>query len=150
MRFDPYTEGTPWYDDVLILARHLTRGPLEPQLSQLVEVRCSQIAGCAFCLNLHTGWARRAGVAQEKLDTLAGWREASVFDVRERAALGLADGMTRIGDGRRVDEATWTTAREQFDDSELAALLYLIGLINLWNRINVAVELPHDHDLPRR
>jgi alkylhydroperoxidase family enzyme len=85
-----------------------------------------------------------------KLDLLAGWRETSSFDDRERAALGLAEAMTRVGDGGRVDEATWSTARDAFDDEELSALLYLVGLINIWNRINVAVELPSDHPLPAR
>ncbi len=113
-----------------------------------MEIRVSQITGCAFCLTLHTGFARRAGVPQARLDTLAGWREAKGFDDPERAALGLAEAMTRVGDGSRVDERTWATAREHFDDTELAALLYLIGLINVFNRINVAVALPSNHRLP--
>jgi alkylhydroperoxidase family enzyme len=56
--------------------------------------------------------------------------------------------MTRIGDGLRVEDHIWLAARDQFSDAELAALLYLIGLINVWNRINVTVELPSDHELP--
>jgi AhpD family alkylhydroperoxidase len=150
MRFDPYATGGEWYQDVLSLAGHLSRGPLEASICQLVEVRVSQITGCGFCLSLHSDWARRAGVDQSKLDTLAGWRESPMFDERECAALALAEAMTRLGDGRRVDELVWSAAREQFNDLELAALLYLIGLINIWNRINVAVELPSDHELPKR
>jgi len=65
-----------------------------------------------FCLRLHSDGARKASVDQAELDALAGWREASGFDERERAAL--------------------------------------FGLINVWNRINVAVELPSDHELPKR
>jgi AhpD family alkylhydroperoxidase len=109
----------------------------------------SQINGCSFCLGLHTERARKAGVDQVKLDTLAGWQDAPQFDKRERAALGLAEAMTRLGDGRRVDDETWLAAREAFDDDEIGALLYLVGLINVWNRINVAVELPSDHNLPK-
>lgn len=92
--------------------------------------------------------ARKAGASQGKLDTLAGWRDSTEFTARERAALGLAEAITRIGDGRRVDDVTWAVAREELNDDELAALLYLIGLINVWNRINVAVELPSDHPRP--
>jgi AhpD family alkylhydroperoxidase len=147
VRFDPYATGANWYEDVLALAGHLAQGPLDAALSQLVAIRVSQITGCAFCLGLHTSWARQVGVDQAKLDRLAGWREAPEFDRRERAALGLAEEMTRVGDGRRVDGATWLGAREQFEDDELAALLYLVGLINVWNRINIAVELPSDHVL---
>jgi AhpD family alkylhydroperoxidase len=148
MRFDPYTAGTPWYRDVLTLAGHLARGPLDRAVSQLVEVRVSQITGCAFCLGLHSDGARQAGVDQAKLDRLAGWRDSPGFDERERAALGLAEAMTRVGDGERVDEIIWQAARDQFTDEELAALLFLVGLINVWNRINVTVELPGDHELP--
>jgi AhpD family alkylhydroperoxidase len=149
VRFDPYAQGGQWYHDVLALAGHLARGPLDRAICQLVEVRVSQITGCAFCLSLHSETARGAGVDQAKLDTLAGWREASAFDERERAALDLAEAMTRVGDGNRVDQPVWVAARQQFSDEELAALLYLVGLINVWNRINVAVELPVDHQLPK-
>jgi AhpD family alkylhydroperoxidase len=148
LRFDPYRNGERWYQDLRTLAGHLARGPLDPAMCQLVEVRASQITGCAFCLGLHTAGARRGGVDQAKLDALAGWPDSPSFDQRERAALGLTEAMTRLGDGRRVDEATWSAARTQFDDGELAALLYLIGLINVFNRINVTVELPGDHPLP--
>ena len=148
MRFDPYAAGTPWYQDVLTLAGHLAHGPLDRALCQLVEVRVSQITGCAFCLGLHSDWARKAGVDQATLDTLAGWRDSPAFDEHERAALGLAEAMTRVGDGERVDEVIWRATRGQFNDEELAALLFLVGLINVWNRINVAVELPSDHQLP--
>jgi AhpD family alkylhydroperoxidase len=148
MRFDPYAKDGQWYQDVLTLSGHLARGPLDAALCQLVEVRVSQITGCAFCLLLHSDGARKARVDQAKLDALAGWREGSGFDERERAALDLAEAMTRLGDGKRVDDLVWSAARQQFGDEELAALLYLVGLINIWNRINVAVELPSDHELP--
>ena len=150
MRFDPYANGGPFYEDVLTLAGHLARSPLDMALCQLVQVRVSQITGCSFCLVLHSEGARRAGVVPSKLDALAGWPEAPSFDERERAALGLAEAMTPRGDGLRVEDDIWDAARGQFDDGELAALLYLIGLINVWNRINLAVELPSDHELPQR
>jgi AhpD family alkylhydroperoxidase len=150
VRFDPYAHGQQWYEDLVVLAGHLARGPLDPAICRLVEIRVSQVNGCAFCLGLHLDWARRSGVDQAKLDLLAGWREAPLFDPRERAALGLAEAMTRVGDGRRVDEPTWSAARQQFDDAELAALLQVIGLIDTWNRINVTVELAGDHRLPGR
>jgi AhpD family alkylhydroperoxidase len=148
MRFDPYRMGAGYYQDVLGLSSHLRQGPLDEGVSQLVQIRVSQINGCAFCLKLHTGMARRAGVDHDKLDLLAGWRDAPMFSEAERAALDLAEEMTRIGDGSRVGEGTWSTARAVFNDDELAGLLYLVGLINVWNRINVTVDLPSDHQLP--
>jgi AhpD family alkylhydroperoxidase len=150
MRFDPYSgTAAQYYQDVRALSGHLRSGPLDASLGDLVEIRVSQITGCAFCLNLHTGIARRRGVAQAKLDALAGWRDSSEFTPKERSALELAETMTRIGDGARVDDEVWSLARGAFNDEELGALLYLIGLINLWNRINIAVQLPSDYALPR-
>lgn len=148
MRFDPYASDTTAYGHLLDLSRHLGRSTLDPGPRALVEVRVSQITGCAFCLGLHTRSARRAGVPEAKLDLLAGWREAGVFDERERAALALAEEATRISDGRRVSEAVWVAARALFSDDELSALLYTVGLIKFWNVLNVTCEFPADGDLP--
>jgi alkylhydroperoxidase family enzyme len=79
---------------------------------------------------------------------LAGWRDSSEFTPKERSALELAEAMTRIGDGARVDDEMWSVASGIFTDEELSALLYLVGLINVWNRINIAVQLPGDYVLP--
>lgn len=149
MRFDPYTGSADrYYQDVRALSSHLRGGPLDASLSDLVEIRVSQITGCAFCLNLHAGIARGRNAAQAKLDTVAGWRDSSNFTTKERSALELAEAMTRIGDGARVDDEVWSAARAAFTDGELNALLYLIALINVWNRINIAVQLPDDYVLP--
>jgi AhpD family alkylhydroperoxidase len=150
MRFDPYSgPAARYYQDVRALSNHLRSGPLDASLGDLVEIRVSQITGCAFCLNLHAGIARRRGVTQAKLDAVAGWRDSSEFTPKERSALELAEAMTRIGDGARVDDEVWSGARGVFNDEELSALLYVVGLINVWNRINIAVQLPGDYALPR-
>lgn len=142
MRFDPYIADPDAYGHVLRLARHLAGRPLDPAIRNLVELRASQINGCAYCLELHSSSARLAEVAQRKLDLLAGWREAPEFSSRERAALALAEEMVRIGDGSNVSDATWARVRTEFDDDEIAGLLYTIGLIGLWNTLNVAVGSP--------
>jgi AhpD family alkylhydroperoxidase len=148
VRFDPYSgHAAGYYGDVRALSTRLRRSALDAGLGDLVEIRVSQITGCAFCLNLHAGIARRRGISQTKLDALAGWRESLEFTPRERAALELAEAMTRIGDGARVEDEVWAAAREVFSDEELSALLYLVGLINVWNRINIAVQLPGDYAL---
>lgn len=148
MRFDPYAADPQAHAHLSGLAVHLARGPLDHGVKSLVELRASQINGCAFCLDLHATLARHAHVPQEKLDTLAGWREAPVFDERERAGLALTEEMVRVGDGTRVAEATWQDARRHFSDDEIAALLYTIALVALWNVLNVAVELPARTPLP--
>ena len=149
MRFDPYTADPDAYRHAFRLARHLAGCPLDPAIRSLIEIRASQINGCAFCLELHSSTARRADVAQRKLDLLARWREAPEFSTKERAGLALAEEMVRIGDGSRVSDETWAHVRTEFSDDEIAGLLYTIGLIGFWNVLNVAVEYPVGARLPK-
>jgi len=149
VRFDPYAADRDAYGHVFGLARHLARSRLDPGTRSLVELRASQVNGCAFCLELHAKAARRADVAQEKLDLLAGWREAPCFSPKEQAALALCEEMVRIGDGARVAEQTWARVRSEFDDDEIASLLYTVALIAFWNTLNVAVEFPSGAELPQ-
>ena len=102
-----------------------------------------------LCLDLHSRNARHAEVSQKKLELLAGWRDEPEFSSKERAALALAEEMVRIRDGSRVSDETWARARNEFDDKELAGLVYAVGLIGFWNTLNVAVEFPPGAPLPK-
>ena len=110
---------------------------------QLVEIRASQINGCAVCTDMHTKDAAHAGETSVRLNLVATWREATVFTEAERAALELAEQGTRIADaaGGVTDEA-WANAAKHYDDDQLAALVSLIALINTWNRMNVITQQP--------
>jgi AhpD family alkylhydroperoxidase len=110
---------------------------------QLVEIRASQINGCAVCTDMHTKDAARAGETSVRLNLVATWREATVFTEAERAALELAEQGTRIADaaGGVTDEA-WANAAKHYDDDQLAALVSLVALINTWNRMNVITQQP--------
>jgi AhpD family alkylhydroperoxidase len=110
---------------------------------QLVEIRASQINGCAFCTDMHTKDAAHAGETSVRLNLVATWRETTVFTDAERAALELAEQGTRIADaaGGVTDEA-WENASKHYDDDQLAALVSLIALINTWNRMNVITQQP--------
>jgi AhpD family alkylhydroperoxidase len=110
---------------------------------QLVEIRASQINGCAVCTDMHTKDAAHAGETSIRLNLVATWREATVFTEAERAALELAEQGTRIADaaGGVTDEA-WANAAKHYDDDQLAALVSLIALINTWNRMNVITQQP--------
>jgi AhpD family alkylhydroperoxidase len=140
MRLNPYTSSPKAYRALASASRELAAGAVESSLRTLVQIRVSQINGCGFCLAMHTDQARAAGVPQSKLDTLAGWREDDSFSAQERAALALAESVTVL-DGP-VDQDLWDHATELFSEAELSDLLYLIGLINLYNRLNIAVEFP--------
>jgi uncharacterized peroxidase-related enzyme len=141
MRLNPYALRPGAFLAVGSLTRQLADGTLEAPLRCLVELRVSQLNRCGYCLAMHADAARDAGVTQAKLDTLAGWRDDDAFTDRERAALELAEKLTILS-GEGVGDDVWSRAGAAFSDEEVADLLFLIGLMNLYNRLNVASEFP--------
>ncbi len=102
-------------------------------------MRASQINGCAVCLDGHARSLRKAGETDERLSTLAAWREAPYFTDAERAALALTEAVTRVSDRPDpVPDAIWTEASRHYNEPELAAVVISIANINLWNRLNIA------------
>lgn len=114
---------------------------LEQPLVELVLLRASQINGCAYCMDMHTKEARAAGETEQRLYLVAGWREASIYSERECAALGWAEAVTRLGE-HGVPNDVYERARAAFSDVELLNLTMLVGMINAWNRLNVAFQTP--------
>jgi AhpD family alkylhydroperoxidase len=109
----------------------------------LVLLRASQINGCGVCVDMHTKDALVAGETQLRLNMVAAWREATVFTDAERAALELAEEGTRIADASGgVPDDVWSNAAKHYDDEQLIALILVIGVINLYNRINVITRQP--------
>lgn len=145
MRLNTYDVDPSGSKRLIGWAGHLDRGVLPKALRALVETRVSQINGCAFCLAMHTDEGRSAGLSQQKLDTVAAWRDDPAFTDQERAALDLAESMTRIADGGLVTDDVWEQAAAQFDEAELASLVQVIAIINAFNRINVATERGANH-----
>jgi AhpD family alkylhydroperoxidase len=108
---------------------------------ELVNLRCSQINGCSVCLHMHARDLRKAGETDERIDTVAGWRDTPWFTDAERAALALAEDLTRLADRPdAVADEVYAAAAEHYDEQQLAALILSIGTINLWNRLNIAVR----------
>ncbi len=98
------------------------REPLPDGLAALIDIRVSQLNGCAYCLEMHYPQARAAGVDQRTLDTLPAWRDSPLFSSDERAALGLAEAVTQLGpDG--VPDDVWAQAAASFDDEALAGIV---------------------------
>jgi len=119
----------------------IRKSGLDERLLALVDLRASQINGCAFCLVLHTLQAEEFGEDSKRLASVAGWREAQWFSERERAALEWTEHLTLIADHRPSDELL-ARMREQFDDRELTYLTLAITTINSYNRFNVAFRTP--------
>lgn len=135
-----YTRITPAYEAMLTMHATVNRSALDRRLIELIRIRASQLNGCAFCLDMHAASAVRAGESDARLTVVAGWREAGVFDDRERAALALTEAVTSLHRG--VPEDVLAAAEEVFDADELAAVLFAAVEINAWNRLNVASRKP--------
>ena len=126
------------------------RQGLDPALVELVQIRSSQLNGCAYCLHMHTSDARKAGESEERLHMIAVWREASAFFTdQERAALELAEAVTLVSQSG-VPDTVYANAAKHFDEPELAQLLALIFTINTWNRIALSTAKVPGTDTRRR
>ena len=110
---------------------------IEPKLKHLVVMRASQINGCAYCVKMHTHEARRDGETNERLDRLIVWEHVDDFDAREKAAFGWTEALTYLAKGTDYG-AHRERLRLHFSEKEIAALTALIGMINLWNRLQVS------------
>jgi AhpD family alkylhydroperoxidase len=127
-------------DALNALSKSITRARL-PVSRELIELRASQINGCAVCLDMHAKAAVQAGESAERIATVAGWRETPFFSDAERAALALTEAVTRLADrAEPVPDEVWAAAAEHFDETQLGALVIEIALINLWNRLNVTTR----------
>ncbi|BAW92026.1 alkylhydroperoxidase AhpD [Actinomyces sp. Chiba101] len=103
---------------------------LSERLAELINVRVSQINGCAFCLRTHVEAALKAGEQPERLTVLAAWWETQYFDAQERAALGLAEQVTRLGvpEDRSWDDGSLTS-------EQVGAVVWAATVIGAWNRV---------------
>jgi AhpD family alkylhydroperoxidase len=120
---------------------HETAAKLPRELFHLVEIRASQMNGCAYCIDMHTKEARAAGETEQRIYALNAWRETPFFTDRERAALEWTEAVTRIGDTHAPDEIYEQVAAE-FSEEELVALTFGIVVINSWNRLAISFRAP--------
>ncbi|MBE1532773.1 carboxymuconolactone decarboxylase family protein [Actinomadura algeriensis] len=126
---------------MLNLEGFLAKSPVPDSTLELVRIRVSQINGCGFCVDMHARDAKKAGETDERLWTVAAWRESPYFTDEERAALALAEAATRIADNPAgVPDDVWDDAADAYDEESLAALVMAIAAINAWNRINVTTR----------
>ncbi len=114
---------------------------IPPATLQLIELRASQINGCAVCLDMHSRELRNLGESDQRIFTAAAWREAPYFTDAERAALALTEAITRLADRpEAVSDEIWDEAARHYDEKQLGALVLAIATINTWNRINAATR----------
>lgn len=126
------------YQHLSALDQHIGEH-IEHSCFELVKLRASMINGCAFCVDMHSADALRAGESTARLFGLAAWWETPLYTSRERAALALTDAVTEFGD-RGVPDDVYEAARAEFDDESLTYLVGAIGMINFWNRMAITFQ----------
>ena len=119
----------------------IEKGGVAPATLALIHLRASQINGCSVCVNSGTRHARQGGETDERLATVAAWRDAPYFTDAERAALALTEAVTRLSDrADPVSDEIWEEAAGHFDERALAALVLSIATTNVFNRLNVTTR----------
>ena len=122
---------------MLELEKYVRNSGLEHSLYELVKTRASQINGCAYCLDMHTKDARKAGETEQRLYALSAWRETPFYTDRERAALEWTEALTVISENE-VSNVLYESVHAQFNDEEMVALTMAIIAINSWNRLAIS------------
>ncbi len=123
------------------LTKAIHKGGVPQTVLELVHLRASQINGCSFCVDSGARSAKKAGETDERLFAVAAWREAPYFTDAERAALALTEAATRLADrADPVPDEIWEEATRHYDEKGLAAIILMIALTNLFNRVNVTIR----------
>jgi len=106
---------------------------------ELIHLRASQINGCSVCVAMHAHGLKKMGESDDRIFSVAAWRDTPFFTDAERAALALTEAATRISDRPDpVSDDVWDEAAKYYSEEALAQLLVHIAGINVWNRFNVA------------
>ncbi|ETK35259.1 alkylhydroperoxidase [Microbispora sp. ATCC PTA-5024] len=114
---------------------------LPEELMEMIHLRVSQINGCSFCVDAGLKSLRKLGESDERIGLVAAWREALYYTDAERAALELAEASTRMADrADAVSDEVWDNAADHFDERQLASILLMTAVTNLFNRLNAPVR----------
>ena len=112
------------------------KSTLGKKLMYLIDVRASQLNGCAFCLDMHVKQAKIAGERELRLYHVSIWRESDLFDDKEKVALELTEALTKIQEGG-ISDGLYERVRSHFNEKEISELTFAIATINAWNRLQV-------------
>lgn len=124
-----------------MLGKTIDDAGVPKQTLELVRLRASQINGCAVCLDMHWRALHKDGASNERISTVAAWREAPYYTEAERAALALTEAATRLADrSDPVPDEIWNEAARHFNETELASIVLAISLINFFNRVNATTR----------
>lgn len=133
-----YAQHSPeLFKKISELSMALANSVIDQKTRDLVNIRASQLNGCAFCLDMHVKEAKIHGESELRLYHVAIWRESTLFIPRERAALAWTEAVTKLPEGGIPDEL-YERVRGQLSEKEISDLTFSIMTINAWNRVAVA------------
>jgi AhpD family alkylhydroperoxidase len=141
-RFAPFKLVPDVTKAMLAVEAALGEAGIEHGLGELVRLRASQINGCAVCIFMHVQDARQHGETDLRIQMLDAWRESPLYTDRERAALAWTESLTRVAKTHASD-ADYEMVKSQFSETEIAALTVIVGMINAWNRLQIAARAVH-------
>jgi AhpD family alkylhydroperoxidase len=144
-RLDFTTAAPDAYRAMAALEAYVRGCGLEKPLVDLVKMRASQINGCAYCLDMHSKEARKAGETEQRLYLLSAWRESPLFTGRERAALAWTEALTLVAETHAPDDV-YEEVRRHFSEAETVKRSLAIVAINGWNRLCVGARAIHPVD----
>jgi len=127
------------YKALAVLSNYIENSSLTKTHKELIKIRASQINGCAYCIDMHTKDARKAGETEQRIYALNAWRETPFFTEEERAILALTEEVTLIQN--HVSEKTYEEAARVLDERYLAQVIMAVVNISAWNRIGIATGM---------
>ena len=139
-RIDYMQQSPELFKAYLAFSTAIRGGAIDATIRNLVQIRASQMNGCAFCLDMHVKEAKIHGERELRLHHVAIWRESPLFSERERAALEWTEAVTRLSD-HGVSDEIYTAVRAQFSEKDLSDLSFAVVAINGWNRISVGFRV---------
>lgn len=126
---------------LLTLGAATEKSTLPATTAGLAQMRASQLNGCSVCVDASFRKLKKEGETDERLIGVSAWREMPYFTEAERAALALAEALTRLSEQTAgIPDEVWNEAARYYDERELSSLIIAIALENVWNRLNNAVR----------
>jgi AhpD family alkylhydroperoxidase len=121
------------------LEKYIAESGLDHKLIHLIKMRASQINGCAYCIDMHSKDARALGETEQRLYELDAWRETPFYTEAERAALAWTEALTLVSE-THVPDAAYDEVKKYFSEKEIVDLTIVVGMINMWNRLAIAMR----------
>ena len=125
--------------ELFALEKYIFASGLDHKLIYLMKVRASQINGCAYCIDMHSKDARAFGESEQRLYELDAWRETPFYTDQERAALEWTEAITLVSE-THVPDGVYESVRKHFTEKQVVDLTLIVGMINLWNRLAIALR----------